>query len=723
MPAVRTLPLRTVLLWAALAAIVAAFMIPAAVRADTGLRENITLRDLQIPDTTVRGLNPISDFFFPSSGDVPILSATLELDLSHSEVLVNPSSLVVSMNQVPLRTIRLDRTNAGRQVLRIDVPRELLVPTFNRLTLEYLLVLPDDVCGDYDDPARFATIFTGTGIRYAFGTGATTTYIPNLTAWPSPYMRPNYPVTSDPIFVIPDNPNGAELSSAASLIGHLQRVSRGTTFTPLLRTASTATQAELSDRNLITIGHPSRNPISAQVMQRAPVTAAPDGTLRTAVGATIPAADGVVLEAASPFRANRAALVVASESEEGIRYATVALANLKSAALVSGEYTIVSDVSLRIGLGQEDASQTTTQTPFQQEQVVRGFGSQVVTVPFFAPVLGNDGIAVLEANFTHSVAMDAERTNVVVEVNGVPITTVNLNNGNGVVGTRVVLPQTSFNAGRNSLTFRFNIYGLIRGCGPQASERGWAVIQPTTRITFSGGTLNPSADLKPDLNAWPFPFVTLGSPENAILLVENGPGAFQTIPAIARQIGIVTLTDGLWLNTRTEAQLTDADRRNGNIIAVLPASSNFVQQDLAPSLPLQLEPDGTLRLSQGTGGQIFDVTRRGTFGILQVIVSPFTPNRWLLLASGSDETGIINAAAALARPLPPGNVATVDAAGRVTSLTTAGFTAVEQATPASRVVLLASIAVGVLTVLLVALILYRWTRGEYSIRARDPDSF
>ena len=123
-------------------------------------------------ETEVRGGLGRADLFFPLAPDTAAAGETLvDLDISHSPLLVGPSTLTVLAGGVSVASTRLDGGNVSHGRLQARVPSELFADSGLALSVRTALRLTDDDCEDPSNPALWATVHASSTV--ALSTRAT----------------------------------------------------------------------------------------------------------------------------------------------------------------------------------------------------------------------------------------------------------------------------------------------------------------------------------------------------------------------------------------------------------------------------------------------------------------------------------------------------------------------------------------------------------------------
>ncbi len=225
--------------------------------------------------------------------------------------------------------------------------------------------------------------------------------------------------------------------------------------------------------------------------------------------------------------------------------------------------------------------------------------------------------ATLQLYLSHGKSLLPELSDLTIALNDEPVASLPLTADNAEKAfIPIALPVGALRPGDNVFTFRFRLRLRHKGCSDEGDAKLWARIDSDTIIELSGR----DAPLAPDLSRYPFPFDTLstlpGSPQATIVLPPQPTAAEMTAAAqIAASLGQAANWESPSLRMTTFDALTETMRAD-HLIAIDTNGRNPLAQG---------QPEG-----------------------ITMLTSPSNPHRLLLVVSGADDAGLLQAAALLA---------------------------------------------------------------------------
>lgn len=617
------------------------------------------LGDIGFGIERARGETPVQEFFFPGPGDFTLADtgSQLVLRISHSNLLLPDVSTVnVVLNFTPLEVIRLDETNVDPRTYEIPIPRDLIAEDFNRLTLEYKLDI-GLICGDPFHPALFATVHPETRLQLAFAEDPPVPRLrePNLSEYPYPFFRAGFPVVAPVTIVVPDEPNEAELTSAYRLATDLATRVFFDLDLLTIRRVSDLSPTERRERQLILVGNVARNPLVDDAFVGS-TFALRDGQI-TRSGVPLDPAFGVLAVTPSPWNDTLRTLAVTGQTDEGLGRALDAITNPEPSGLFAGPDAVLTEPVVPPANTGDFVSVFTFEDVSFTEVTLRGASEQTTDVLFSAPALapGTDGQ--LELILSTPDALDRRRSNVLVELNGQVVQTVELTNEETRRAVyRVDLPTDSMRVGPNQLRLRSTMYTAATDFGPcesNASERVWVTMHADSAISLPETAEVATAT---DLSSIPFPFAGLLGIQDTVFVIDSAS------QESLRGGMLAAITLGRRANARhdfTVMHYPDATAEvvgdHHMVVVGIPVESPLSQQ-LSTVLPLVFAEDGSRALveEEDVLTEILDTSR---LSAIQEAGVPWARQRTLLSVSGTDTEALTWATGALTRGGLDGNVA------------------------------------------------------------------
>lgn len=362
--------------------------------------------------------------------------------------------------------------------------------------------------------------------------------------------------------------------------------------------------------------------------------------------------DGIIQEIISPWNKQRAVLIVTGLNDEAIKKASWALSSEARFPGMIGPVALVQDASPpEIDVVSPPAIQMTFGDLGYDDKVLRGRFSKKTSYSFFLPVgwqLTDN--AVLNLGFSHAEIPKDTNAGVTVILNDTPIATIVLNNETASGNNRQIqLPASAAQPGEQN---RLTIQSIPGGggsdekCKSDALKDFWLVISSASALSLD----HTQAENTLDLSLYPYPFSSHPSLVDLLFALPPQPTSseWEHTLRLAASLGNSasgrTILPAITLgNSSPNLSLTDY-----NIISIGRPTNNPLIQQVNSNLPQPFQPDSD-EIQQRIDGFIFRLPSDIALGYLQLIPSPWNPERAILAVTGTNDQSVIEAAQVLSR--------------------------------------------------------------------------
>lgn len=623
------------------------------------VRGTTSLNDLGFGDSRASGRGAVQQFFFPGPGDFQLGEGSrVVLTLSHSNLLDPAVSTVnVVLNDRPIQVIRLDTTNIDPTTYVVQLPQDVIQKDFNQLTLEYNMTMGLE-CEDPNHPALYSTVHNDTRLVLEFAQNPPIPVLeePNLVTYPYPFFRGGYPVVAPVTIVIPDTPTTEELTAAYRIaIDLATRVFFDLDLLNVERVGQ-LTAEQRREHQLVLIGTPQQA-IVREALEGSTFSLSGDQIMRS--GQTLAPEFGVLLLRQSPWNPTLRTLLITGSTPEGVSRSIDAITSPEPSALFASAEAVLTQPIAPPSSSRQFASIFTFGDLGLADQTYVGSAQNTYEILFSSPALAPGAQAELDLLVSTPQILDRNRSNIVVELNGVNVETIELQNEQAQSAPyRVDIPTELVRIGPNTLRLRSQLYteDPVEALGPcvsTAPERLWLTYHQDSAIALpeAGGEVTVGADLA----SLPFPFSgLLGIAETTFVIDPENPlslrGGMLTAIALGRRV-----------NARPEFRventaITAEEIGDRHVVAIGLPQNAAINEQIERVLPLVFGPDGQRALveEEETLTEILDTSR---LGAIQEAPVPWARARKLLVLSGTDDTALTWAMEAIAARTFDGNVA------------------------------------------------------------------
>ena len=507
--------------------------------------------------------------------------ATLTILFSHSPSLNSHSSLSVDWNDVRVGSTLLDSTNTDNGSLQIEIPAGSMVAGYNKLTLQFYMGIRDDFCEDFDNPAVWAVVHNTTSFNVSY---STTSPVLNLKTLPGYLIDPSPVQASQVTLVLPSQPTAAELDAAALVSAKLGQFADWRALN--LNVLSLNQLSTTPTGNLIFIGTASH--LSAQNPSLIPEFSGAGDTLSMK---GIDANSGVLWLQASPNDASSIWLSITGSSETGLQKAARGFATTSAFDRLSGQLGVILDTPAISQTATSPNLSYTLANLGYKDIVASGSRQQSSYITFpLQLVFDSQGEATFELNFSHSTALNPDRSSLDILVNNVPVSSVSLNSQNAQNATvDVKVPLRLLKLGSNIITLTSNLQvnksvsASTLYCTDKYYSDSWLTISPSSSLTFPSGIGQKTASLA----GYPNLYLGSASLSNLAFIVPDtiDMTTATVVLQVANRLGRTATGDELLSAVLSaSAQSQASTQRPYQIVVGLPAQNSVIMQinDLLP---------------------------------------------------------------------------------------------------------------------------------------------
>lgn len=618
------------------------------------------LTDLGFADQRATGARANQEFFFPGPGDFTLGErSVLTVEFSHSNLLVpDRSTVTVVLNDRPLRAIYLDQANVNGLKYVMPIPKDLIRKDFNKLRLEYSMTLGLE-CEDPGNPALFSVLYATTQMLLDFAENPPVPVLepPNLSSYPYPFFRNGYPIVAPVTILIPDNPNATEVGAAYRIATDItSRVAFDLAHLEI-KQIKDVSAATLATHQMILVGTPQRMPLVGGVVSQSSMTLSGNNFRRA--GTEIAPEHGVLVVGVSPWNRQLRALAITGSTDAAVTRDVDALTNPEPTALFAGPETILTQpITVEGGTNQFLTHFSFGQVGFADRAVAT---ADAFNITFSAPQVAANSTGQIDLVVSTPETLDRRRSNIVVELNGQQIQTIELKDTQvRRASYRIRVPGDALRTGPNTLSFRTTVYTqdttTYGRCGAPAQERVWAIIHADSAIALPQVVDQATVASGSTLASLPFPFAGLYGLQDTTFVVDPGRpaslrGGMLAAISLGRRAGARSRFDVQLAATATGQTLGDR-----HVVVIGIPSTAPLADEVGKVLPLVFGPGGS-RALVAKDAKLTEILDSARLAALQTAPVPWTNGRRVLSFSGSDDEALNWVTEAVTKRGFDGNVA------------------------------------------------------------------
>ena len=579
-------------------------------------------------DVMLRGTHAEARITFTRPASWKILPGSkLHILYSNSGTLLpEHSSLTVRIADVS-RSVRLEVEDAPDGVRELVVPIEpSQLGPYNAINfiagLHYTLE-----CEDPFHPNLWASISKNSYIEFVYQEEPAFT---DLAVFPFPYFDPLAYPPVELTYVLPQNPSSDTLAALARVSGS---IAQDAAYRPLTVAFADALPSQPTG-NYVLVGTPSEQPDAMQLLQAAEHSFPPGD-------------DGMLSSVQIPADPRFAALIVSGSNGAAVLKAASALVDRSTRAALVGSSSIVQHYDGPSRAEPRDwEGFVPDRTNFTLQDV--GFGGQTVRGVFSAPVridvkLQPDARPVeyqqrLNIHYAYSALLKPEISTLEVILNGISLHSVPLNKTEGSESEWLSLDVPWDIYGPfNRLELHFHLLpDTFRECERVSDRQLWGTIFPDSNFVMPRDYWTEYPEIS-TFARWGFPF-TLRTDLSDTLFVLPDPGdegAMRTLVRLANFLMKPHPREAVRARVVYAGELDEEILAAHHLIFVSPNSSETSSR-LVGSASMSFTPDGYVGLRGAREAGLTTLAYEDG-AILEAMVSPWNPQRAVLLAHDADE--------------------------------------------------------------------------------------
>ncbi|MCB2202378.1 cellulose biosynthesis cyclic di-GMP-binding regulatory protein BcsB [bacterium] len=571
--------------------------------------------------------------------------ATLTIRFSHSPALHESSSMVVNWNEERLGSTLLTEEDAQRGEYTISIPSGKVNQGYNALQIEFYMGLQDDFCIDYDNPAVWAVVHNNTSISFSHEmfSGDTT-----LGSAPAALMDNSLLTDNAVTLIVPPNPDNEHLQALTIIASQLGRWADWRRSSMSMMTTEEALAAAPSG-NLVLVA--TREEVSSfdTDLARGINAGISDYYNSDTNHPDILTGDGMVSWQPSPFDPKFNALLLSGETPEAVLKSAKAVTFEPFFSQAEGNWSLVRSVPEPQPI--TDALGVSFADLGYENLTAYGTREQTLTYNFPLSSLWNiDSEAWLDLSFLHAKLLNGNRSTLNVLVNGIPVTSFELNDRNADDGYEEIrIPLRYLIVGDNTITLQANmdftddVGDFQQFCTDDTYPRAWLTIQADSGLRFPD--VPQHAPLS--ISQFPYGFANTYSYEGFAFGLPPAPSV-DTLKALSQ----LAFSFGKALpGNPTEIQVIQtaddpATYQDFNYVVLLGETNAILSTDLNAQLPVPLDLATGLPVNNDLTLQADNT--EGSLGFVEAF--QFEDGPVVLLVTGNDTQALSEVTSVLSQP-------------------------------------------------------------------------
>ncbi len=440
-------------------------------------------------DITIDGVIGSNSTFFEVNKNWDIEEVLLHLNFSKSQILNgNVSSLTVLINNVPIKSIKLNAKTNYKNTLEVLVPKDYIIKGYNEIKIKAYKTISDKICQDDSNTGNWLVIHkeSYTSIRYKQKKMGN-----SINEYPYPYVEIEDNLKLDTTMVVPDNMTRGESTAVFNLASDFGKITKNDNLKFDVKLYSE--MKNWSDDNIIYIGKPENT--AEEILD----------TLSTKEQALL-SSNCLIKQVDSPYNKNKKMMVVIGSNEENlIKASNLLIENRLSNQVLSSSILVNKDTNIKINREQElNLGHLTLKDLGYSDFLLEGAFNQQALFDVKIPkgkVLDNGSKIVLDLRYSDN--LDFEKSLVTVSINDVVVGSKKLDRSHSNNDKlELKIPKDIDNKNYYQVKLSFNLSIKNSNCITRESNNPWAYVLNSSYLELSTKE-NESLSFE----NYPYPFV------------------------------------------------------------------------------------------------------------------------------------------------------------------------------------------------------------------------
>lgn len=570
-------------------------------------------------DATISGVIGSTERFFNVSQNWDVKDLKLNLVYTKSELLdVNYSTITVFINGEPVSSKRLDGDRKYQDKWQVNIPKELVKPGYNSISIKAYKTISDKICRDDSNTANWLVIHKQSDIELNYSLKSNSNEIKDYNSVFTNIGNEEY---VDTTFVLPDKYNSNELSSIMNLSLNMGQKLKADNFKLDVKLKSNLKEY---NNNIIYVG--GTNDTSADFLN-----------LLSNDEKNQAKNKAVIKQVISPFNKEKRMILIISDNSKSLKNATKLICNnellneLNSSSFIIDETKDVSDIK------KDTKNKLTLKDLGYNDFLLKGPFSQETNFDVSIPKnkISTAG-SILNLKFRYAKNLDFERSLVTVYVNDKPISSKKLSlekadNDN----LEVNLPTDVLGKNYYKIKVIFNLELKDLMCVTRDTDNPWAYILDSSFIKFDFKD-NDSLNFK----SYPYPFIDNQQANDINVVVSKNLNSsdLSNIANIIGNMGRDAVYNTGNLNVLTDSEFLKTNKK-GNLIVIGTPDDNSILKDINKDLYIKFDKNFS-GFENNDKIKFLDDKYSKQLSTIQLINSPYSKSNSAIIVSSLDKNSL-----------------------------------------------------------------------------------
>lgn len=572
-------------------------------------------------DVTIDGVIGSNSTFFEVNKNWNVEEVLFNLNFSKSQILNGDvSSLTILINNVPIKSIKLNAKKDYKDTLKVLIPKEYIIQGYNEIKVKAYKTISDKICQDDSNTGNWMVIHkeSYTSIRYKQKKLGN-----SINEYPYPYIEIEENFKLDTTLVVPDNMSRGESTAVFNLASEFGKITQNDKLQFDVKLYSE--MKNWSDDNIIYIGKPEN-------------TAEEILNILSAKEQTLLSSNCIIKQINSPYNNNKKMLVVIGSNEEDlIKASNLLIDNRLSNQILSSSILVNKDTNIKTAGEQElNLGHMTLEDLGYTDILLEGAFSQQALFDVRIPKgrkLDNGSKIVL--NLRYSDNLDFDKSLVTVYINDVVVGSKKLDRAysdNDKLELKIPKDIDNKNYYQVKLVFNLSIKNL--NCVTRESNNPWAYVSNSSYLELSTKE-NQSLSFE----SYPYPFVKNDKFNDLTVIMPDysGSQAMTWMSRLGVNLGANMNSHEGNINVIRGKEFSNKYKDTNIIVFGVPLNSSVIKM-INSNLNIKFNKNYSNFLSNDKISFIDDYGKN--ISSIQLIKSPYNNQKNIMVISSIDEKNL-----------------------------------------------------------------------------------
>ncbi|EQH73542.1 dienelactone hydrolase family protein [Clostridioides difficile DA00256] len=440
-------------------------------------------------DITIDGVIGSNSTFFEVNKNWDIEEVLLHLNFSKSQILNGDvSSLTVLINNVPIKSIKLNAKTNYKNTLEVLVPKDYIIQGYNEIKIKTYKTISDKICQDDSNTGNWMVIHKESYISIRYKQKKVEN---SINEYPYPYAEIENNHKLDTTIVVPDNMTRGETTAVFNLASAFGKITKNDDLKLDVKLYSE--MKNWSDDNIIYIGKPENT--AEEILD-----------ILSIKEQTLLSSNCIIKQVDSPYNKNKKMMVVIGSNEDDlIKASNLLIENRLSNQVLSSSVLVNKETNIKINREQKlNLGHLTLKDLGYSDFLLEGAFNQQALFDVKIPTgkVLDDGSKII-LNLRYSDNLDFEKSLVTVSINDVIVGSKKLDRSHSNNDKlELKIPKDIDNKNYYQVKLTFNLSIKNSNCVTRESNNPWAYVSNNSYLALS---MKENETLS--FENYPYPFV------------------------------------------------------------------------------------------------------------------------------------------------------------------------------------------------------------------------